>query len=333
MAMKKASHSRVTRPESRAESKQLIQTLENRRLMSLTAGFDFAAPTPPPAGFGQMQITHDFEQAPPGFGGGFGQPLPGLPMIQMNQAPNQNAADASDSTAPNAVATATTTTTGDATKIAVSSTTTLSSLYSALGDSTVAQIDSANSKSLAATLDDSLQDNTRSTTAAQAVLTTATLSQNQPSAVKSVESTLVTGEMTNANFSHSDADMARALAVVAPPVTPSSVLATVSVHKQAAPSWTALRRLEDELVAVRAFANQAVSELVRESAIALAHVESLVASDAIGALSGSSLVTWRSVAATGAIIAGVAYAQNKTESEKQKPANVFSAKMIERVAM
>jgi hypothetical protein len=313
--MKKASHSRVTRPESRAESKQLIQTLENRRLMSLTAGFDFAAPPPPPAGFGQMQITHDFEQAPPGFGGGFGQPLPGLPMIQMNQAPNQNAADASDSTAPNAVATATTTTTG------------------ALGDSTVAQIDSANSKSLAATLDDSLQDNTRSTTAAQAVLTTATLSQNQPSAVKSVESTLVTGEMTNANFSHSDADMARALAVVAPPVTPSSVLSTVSVHKQAAPSWTALRRLEDELVAVRAFANQAVSELVRESAIALAHVESLVASDAIGALSGSSLVTWRSVAATGAIIAGVAYAQNKTESEKQKPANVFSAKMIERVAM
>ena len=327
-------------PSRRAEKpahRQFVQTLEPRRLMSVTAGLELPAHNFQHVDTGPMEVTHDFSLAQPEFfhgddAGAFAQATPFSPMFQ-GLTPNGPDGGVHAVTAwPD---TDTAATAADTTAAMVQSPNTLYAIYSTIGHSSVAQIDSASTQSLATTLDTAMQDQADGSFTSEPTASVQGPSQFTSSnaiTFKLADGAVISQTAANVTDVTSDAALARALSVVDSPIAGTTSLALPTVNQDAAPSWTSLRKLEDELVSVRAFANQVVSEIGREGAIALSHLESLMDSNAGTALSGHSLSTWRSLAAAGTILAGVAYAQSKAESEKQKPGNVFSTRMIELVA-
>jgi hypothetical protein len=327
--MKDSSARRVAKPAQ----KQLIQTLEPRRLMSLTAAFDFPPPADPPGGFAQLQFNRAFEQSAPDFSPPdfhsddpvtFALPAPGTPLFQLSDQDGQAFPTREEVVSISSTAGAPTA----AVSTAEPTATTLSAIYSTLDHSTVAQIDAAAEKSLASSLDSAPQTQTPSTVTAQS-LATSQPAYIQTTVLKINDASIAGHENVNIAAVTSDAALAQALSVAVPPVAIATPLTLPAVTQDTAPSWTSLRKLEDDLISVRAFANQIVSELGRDCAISLSHLGSLIETSPLTAISGNSATAWRSLAVTGAIIAGVAYAQSKTETDKQKTKAVFSNHMIE----
>jgi hypothetical protein len=325
----------------------LVQKLESRQLMSGVTGFDPSHAAPPPLS-GEFGHMVRFDQAlaaggpemglPPMSGWAVGAPVaggwaPGGPPagaigfegafeggFDGSPDPAWLQAQFAHAIAAGASVTAVV---NVPTALATTESTSLSSLYSSLQSSTANQIDAAQTdaieKLVNTALTGSVADQTRGSfsVAASATGTPATVTA---AAMNATAAGLGIHETTAADsvLSSSKA-LAEAMSVVVPSVK------SVDLHHSAAPSWESLRKLEDDLAAVRNMAGAMVAELGRDSAIALSHLEEIVESPAAGGLV-RSLSNWRSAAAiTGAVIAAVAVAQDETDQKK----SVFSGRLID----
>jgi hypothetical protein len=278
---------------------KLIQPLECRRLMSLTAVM-----VPPPMALAQSGhiIMHSFgfEQAPREASLAGYNPPAQLPPPDFDGSLRGTARQQATQPGP------------ETTNPAV----TLSTLYSTLGSSTVAQIDAASTQSLAAVVESSIADQMRvsfTTQAASQIVTTSITT-----AEKFIDSEpAVTSEKA----------LAKAILLFGTPSAIETPLATFSETESSTPSWASLRRLEADMIAAQTVANQIVSELGREGAIALSHLESVIddAQPVLHALSAN----WRSAAVAAGTIATLALLQKDTE----KKASPFSTKLIEEVVV
>ena len=281
-------------PQPKTRKQTVIQTLEPRRLMSLTAGVDF-----PPSASASIQMTHSFGfenlLPPPPFASGsaaevrpsmFGmQRDPELATIQI--------ADASTGT--------TVPTTAPATPV------TLSEMYSHSGESTVAWIDQANSSysDTTNTIDESYIGANTSPT------------NNNPALMMFIGSQA--DKTTQQNFSPTGFAMPEPAGKPAP--------ATPSLMYELATPRLSPQQVQTELDRISQFANEVISQLGRDLSIDFAHIES----DA-GAMSQqlvNSLEGWRSAAALTATVIGAAVlVQSESKKDKPKNTNVFSMELI-----
>jgi hypothetical protein len=313
------SFSRVTKSTLKI-GQPLIQTLESRRLMSLTAPVAPPMDAHHPDG-GQIGHSFGFEESPP-----VALPMGFNPWGQPTPATSGNSPDSDELQWPpghaitvgTSVSVTQTASTAGISANTAAVPTTLSALYSSLGNSTVDQIDLASAKSKLFSLRDSLPDGTHNSFTPQSNTASAVHSQLDEGAVVTTQHIAsVSPEVT------SDKALTKAMSVF---VTP---LQTLPAYQPAAPTWISLRKLEDELIEVKAFANQVISEIGRESAIALAHLESML--DPSPSISGAGLNSWRSAIIAGAAIATASYFANDVKRENQKQASVFSTQLIEAV--
>jgi len=300
------------RNKAQKRTQQIMQALESRRLMSLTAGAEIMPPPAPMSPSVHFNHSFGFEQAQRD-GGSMGvnvgfDPNGQFPPVHGDFAggfPDAGRADAS--AVPTAI-------TAPAPAAAVESTgVTLSQMYSTFGTSTVAQIDAASTHSLASVVNDSLADRTGGSFTTQlaspSVGSLAIASQN----VMEPES-IVT----------SDKALATAMTVFATPNAIEGPLAFSSASESAPPSWAGLHKLEDELTAVRAIADQVISELGRDGAIALSHLEEVMdPKTVVHAIAGN----WKSAA----VIAGTIAAVSLVKNDGEKKVTPFSSRLIENV--
>jgi hypothetical protein len=295
---------------------QLMQTLEPRRLMSLTGAPDFAPPVETPT-----QFTHSFGfenllPPPPGFGQG---PAPFASIASSNNIAD-DATESTTSVARASAQAATITTTADNTAVptpAPAASNSLSAMYAALNNSTVAAIDEANAADARKSF-------------ITAIAAAPNPIQNPNSTTGNTPAEIVVVERSGSTPATSAAAVGDTVpAPFALPATPA--LAASSPSENLVPQTSFSRTLENELQSVSALAREMVSQLGRNLAIELAHIESAADSAVIAQLN-APWDGWRIAAVAGAAIATAAYLQSEAKSDGSKPKSVFSDRMIESVA-
>ena len=295
---------------------RMMQPLESRRLMSLTAAFDAAPISPPPV---PVQINHSFgfEQQLQNPGGQLPPPPPSAPSMAGPIDSDSLDARFASAIAQGTPVILTSPTIADAEKFApqAGKLATLSALYSSIGISTVAEIDNANFAS-----------------STQAIITTlynAALDFNAPdssgapagsapiaTAAKTTEIMLpyiAQNSQPTASFGSQNG-----LVHIAPQIREHASAAGLISHEM-------LQSVEQELIAVTAHSRGLAWNMGRDRAIELAHAQSPEAEE----MSVSSLTRWQSSAAViGAAVAGVVYAQHEILGDKRKMDSVFSDRLI-----
>jgi hypothetical protein len=192
-------------------------------------------------------------------------------------------------------------------------------MYAALTHSTVASIDEAESTDAGSAF-------------TTAVSSTSSAVQNPTLATVNGSSEAVVVEKTGSTPTSPAAAVAGE-AVPSPVTLPatSGLLPSAAATENLIPQTSFARTLETELQSVSALAREMVSQLGRNLAIELAHIESAADSAVIEQLN-APWDGWRTAAVAGAAIATAAYLQSETNSDGSKNKSVFSNRMIEAFA-
>jgi hypothetical protein len=283
----------------------LIQPLEPRRLMSLTAGPDIAPDAPAPA-----PIVHSFGfenllPPPPGAGSPFA-PSPILAGTLPETTATIPATDTQEAAASNTTATDTAVPTPPA-----AADNSLSALYATLNHSTVASIDNASDIQPA-----------NIATAVPAMTNAAPLPATSNAPVE-----IVTNQKPESVSTPTDGVNET---VPSPLALPSSELAastSAESVKEIIPQTSFAHALETELQNVSTLAREMVSQMGRDLAIELAHIESTADSAVIGQLKAWDC--WGIAAVAGATVIAAAYLQSESRSDEAKTRSVFSSQLIE----
>lgn len=302
------------RPTPIVRPKQpLMQALEPRRLMSLTAAPDFAPDAEAPA-----PIVHSFGfenlLPPPPVGGPspFAQ-ISIFSTVAAGTTGTQTQLARADSQAAPITATAT-----DNTAVptpAPVADNSLSALYATLNNSTVAAIDAAD----AAVAKPSFT--STAIPAATNVVQNPNLSTgNAPMEIVIAEKT----ESASAPNAAAIETTQSPLALPAPTVLGSASAGTTG---EIVPQASFAHTLETELQSVSSLAREMVSQMGRDLAIELAHIEAAADTAMIEQLKAWD--GWGIAAVAGAAITAAAYLQSESKSDPAKPKSVFSSQMIE----
>jgi len=287
-----------------------MQTLEPRRLMSLTAAPDF-----PPDAEAPAPIVHSFgfeNLMPPPPGGGF--PFGQTPIVANTAA---SSTDIETEVSPTDTQTAAVSASAAADNTAVPippsvADHSLSAMYAALNTSTVAAIDDADARQSFATTP---------------ISPTATAIQNPNLPAVNAPVEIATAEKTGTV--HTTPTMA-----IETIPSPIALSATSFVGPAPAAATGALvpqayfaHRLETELQIVSALAREMVSQMGRDLAIELAHIEAAADAAVIEQLTAWN--GWAAAAAAGAVVLAAAHLQSESKSDEAKAKSVFSSQMIE----
>ena len=311
---------------------QLITLLEPRRLMSLTGGVDYT-PAPDTA---PTQITHTFgyEHA---LSNNYGDAHPAMPTFADFGGPHADF-DSMDAHFARAIAQGSPIFLGDPNaqdgpdlsdaSSHVAPVNEFTSMYSSLNHSTVIAIDNATPTATSATLsaanDTTFQASVSPSAAAtSSVTTTAAINQDLVVATAATSTAAASASVDSS---------------IAPAVTlPTAALAINSTAiapdaEMAAPSHFTLENVEQEFLTVSNLASEMISQLGRDIAIGLSHLESNLGLDSINGQFAAHLDGWRSAAAvTGAAIATIVYIQSEADREKPKVMSMFSSRLIEAI--